>query len=298
MEVEVVGPDTLQVMGREVPVTHVRQKLAGTTLDAWIDARGEALRQELGLGLVAVRETEEEARWMPGAPPDLSAVTDVPVAGLAPRLDDVPRLDLKLGGVDLSGFALDDGPTGRQTLRGDRLTVRIELDARGAPLRPADPALEEALGPSPLVQSDAPAVRELAASIVGDAADTTAAARRIVAWIRENVRQERVPGVPSALETLRSRVGDCNEHSALFAALARAAGVPTRLVAGLAYRDGRFAYHAWDEYLAADGWTTVDPTWGQLPADVGHLRFVRGGLDRQVELVRLMGRLRLDRVDP
>jgi hypothetical protein len=37
----------------------------------------------------------------------------------------------------------------------------------------------------------------------------------------------------------------------------------------------------------------VDPTFGQFPADASHLRFVVGGLARQVELIRLIGRLQL-----
>jgi hypothetical protein len=35
----------------------------------------------------------------------------------------------------------------------------------------------------------------------------------------------------------------------------------------------------------------VDPTFGQFPADAAHLRLVSGGLARQLELVRLVGRL-------
>ena len=41
-------------------------------------------------------------------------------------------------------------------------------------------------------------------------------------------------------------------------------------------------------------WVAVDPTFGQFPADASHLRFVYGGLDRQAELLRLMGTLRID----
>jgi hypothetical protein len=41
-------------------------------------------------------------------------------------------------------------------------------------------------------------------------------------------------------------------------------------------------------------WVAVDPTFGQFPADAAHLRFVIGGLARQVELVRLIGRLQLN----
>ncbi len=32
---------------------------------------------------------------------------------------------------------------------------------------------------------------------------------------------------------------------------------------------------------------------GQMPADVTHIKFVEGGLDRQAEMVRVIGRLKL-----
>ena len=86
VDIEVVGPDTLVVLGEEVAMTHIRQHSRGLALDAWINARGELLRQELGLGLVAVRETEEEARFgliqarTGRAGADLRALTAIPVA--------------------------------------------------------------------------------------------------------------------------------------------------------------------------------------------------------------------------
>jgi transglutaminase-like putative cysteine protease len=70
-------------------------------------------------------------------------------------------------------------------------------------------------------------------------------------------------------------------------------GLPARTAAGLVYVRGRFYYHAWPE-VWLDEWVPVDPTLGQFPADASHLRFVVGGLVRQVELVRLIGHLRLE----
>ena len=80
----------------------------------------------------------------------------------------------------------------------------------------------------------------------------------------------------------------------LYVALARAVGLPARAVAGLLYLDGRFYYHAWPEVYLGDAWLAVDPTLGQFPADAAHLRFTVGGLARQVELVRVIGRLTLE----
>ena len=44
----------------------------------------------------------------------------------------------------------------------------------------------------------------------------------------------------------------------------------------------------------AAGFNEYTPTFGQFPADAEHLRFVYGGLARQVELLRLMGTLKID----
>jgi len=107
------------------------------------------------------------------------------------------------------------------------------------------------------------------------------------------VRDRVTFGVPSALEVLKTRVGDCNEHTQLYVAMARAIGLPARIAAGLAYVDGKFYYHAWPEVYLTD-WVAVDPTFGQVPADAGHLRFTIGGLSRQAELLRLIGTLRID----
>lgn len=296
VDVEVIGPDTVLVMDREVSATHIRTTTAGLTLDGWINDRGEMLRQELGLGLVAVRETREQARFglLPagrkGA--DLIAATMVPVEGLPTSLAKRSSLRLRLGGVDLSGFDLDDR---RQSLRGGVLTIRREAVGAGLP-RPVPDPPAGSLAADGLVQADHPKIRKLAARLAGDAPDTVTAARAIAGWIHDHVERRAVVGVPSALETLDRRVGDCNEHSTLFAALARAAGVPTRVVVGLVYVEGAFGYHAWNEVLTADGWLSVDATWDQLPVDVGHVAFLRGGLGEQVRLLPVIGRLEVSAV--
>jgi transglutaminase-like putative cysteine protease len=91
---------------------------------------------------------------------------------------------------------------------------------------------------------------------------------------------------------LHQKTGDCNEHAVLFAALARAAGIPADVEAGLVYQDGRFYYHAWNT-LYLDQWVTADTVIGQFPADVTHVRFVRG-TESQIDLMPLIGRLNIE----
>jgi Transglutaminase-like enzymes, putative cysteine proteases len=107
------------------------------------------------------------------------------------------------------------------------------------------------------------------------------------------VQKQITVGLPSALATLHARKGDCNQNTQLFVALARAATIPARVAAGLAYVDGKFYYHAWPE-IWLERWVAVDPTFGQFPADASHIRFTIGGLDKQAELLRLMGTLKID----
>jgi transglutaminase-like putative cysteine protease len=112
--------------------------------------------------------------------------------------------------------------------------------------------------------------------------------------------------LPSAREVLRTKVGDCNEHTALYVAMARAAGIPSRIAVGLVYTRGAFYYHAWPEVFVDETgsgvgrrgvWLPVDPTLNQFPADATHLRLARGGLDRQASILPLVGRLTMTIVD-
>jgi transglutaminase-like putative cysteine protease len=137
------------------------------------------------------------------------------------------------------------------------------------------------------------AIVATARRIVGTERDPQQKARLINRWVHDSLTKRTSIGIPNAVTVLRTRSGDCNEHAALFTALARAVGVPTRIAAGLAYVDGKFYYHAWPEVYLQD-WVAVDPTFGQFPADAGHLRFTIGGLSRQAELLRLIGTLKID----
>jgi transglutaminase-like putative cysteine protease len=104
--------------------------------------------------------------------------------------------------------------------------------------------------------------------------------------------------LPSAVEVLRTKVGDCNEHTALYVAMARAVNLPARIAVGLVYMRGAFYYHAWPEvYVETPSvggqWVPVDPTLNEYPADATHVRLVRGGLDRQTAVLPLIGRAKI-----
>ncbi len=83
---------------------------------------------------------------------------------------------------------------------------------------------------------------------------------------------------------LKTLSGDYLERTVMFATYARAAGLPTRLVGGLVYKDGHFYFHTWPE-VWFDKWVPVDPTLAQFPADVTHIPLKEGTLKDIVSIV-------------
>lgn len=279
----------------------VEQEMAGLALEAWIDELGRVVRATSAMGFTMERSAYELAhenfrRRVPSPTParagDIIRQTAIASNVRLPE-EAAQMLRVRLGGVDLGGFDLSGG---RQSMTGDTLTIRTEPDSLlQADFRiPAPPSrFGPFIRPEPLVQSDDPRIQAQARQIVGRSRDPRRVAELLNRWVHDNLDKAITVSVPSALQVLEARRGDCNEHTVLYVALARALGLPARTAAGLVYVDGRFYYHAWPEVHLGD-WVAVDPTFGQFPADASHLRFTVGGLARQVELIRLIGRLTLE----
>ncbi len=287
-----------------VETWHVKQGFGGIELDSWLDADGQVVKATTPLGY-SIERTAFEIAWnryreLESAPagglaigaPDIIEQTAISVGVDLPRGERIRVLTVRLRNVDVVGFDLAGG---QQRLRGDTLSVSAVALPESVEYRlPADPAeWGGALAATPLVQAGDPEIRRAAAEATGDAADPRLVAERLNRWVHENLAKQVTLSVPSAKQVLAARRGDCNEHTVLYVAMARALGLPARTAAGLVYVRGRFYYHAWPEVWLGS-WVPVDPTLGQFPADASHLRFVIGGLARQVELVRLVGLLQLD----
>ena len=270
---------------------------SGVETRVLVTPAGETLRQESALGMSSVLTTRERAVAVPtdGEPTDLIALSAVHLEGSLPGARETRFVRLRIVGVEPERVR-HQPPL--QTRVDDVVTVDLPINLELPDLPVQDISELEWLDSSLTIQAAHPEIRDQADEIVGDAATRLEAVRRLNAWVYEHVEKVPSMGVPSGLEVLRSRRGDCNEHTALFVSLARAAKIPTRIAAGVVYSDritdtGAFYYHAWPEVRlggAAD-WVPVDPTFGQVPADATHVKLVEGDLDRQVEIMAVMGRL-------
>ena len=297
VKIRVHDREIVAASGRPLPAFKVDLAYSGLTTTAWITDTGAIVREESPLGLMSVRETPEQAQQMAVSARVRSDMLQA--AAIVPTLrvpvtepTDVVRLKVEFSGVDLTGF---DFAGATQRMTGAVLDVR---DPRTLVAGPADPDRLRYLQPETLIESDDPEIVEQARRIVGGATDARTKAERLVREVNAMLDKKPTVSLPSAKEVLRTKVGDCNEHTALYVALARAAGLPARINVGLAMVRGAFYYHAWPEVWIDDGpsrgyWLPVDPTFNQFPADATHLRLLQGGLDKQTAILPLIGQLKL-----
>jgi hypothetical protein len=275
----------------------VREEFHGLVTTSWMDASGAVLREEGPMGLVLARATSQEALngdWTGSTSLDLIASAAVSVAH--PIDDARSRRSLR---VRVSGIRVEEVPTDDEQARhGAELTItRPALDQVASyriPYGAADHS--EDLRATTFLQVENPKIRAATRAAVGDERDALRAARRINDWVYRTLRKVPTISIPNALQVLDMGEGDCNEHAVLFTAMARAAGIPARMVAGTVYLDGAFLYHAWCE-VWLDRWIPIDPALHQFPADATHIKFVVGGPDAELAMVGIIGRLGLDVLD-
>jgi hypothetical protein len=269
----------------------------------WVDAQGRLVIATQLLGMTLERRPYEVAfeNWKADAGKRGAVTADrdiyetTAIAANKRLRQNLDTLRILLTGADLSGFDIKGY---RQRLRGDTLTIaregRSALKAAYAlPNGAKGSMMALFLDAEPLLEVRSPKIVLLARALRGNDTDPRVVAERINRWVYDSLKKTYSIGVPSAVATLEARQGDCNEHTQLAVALLRAAGIPARVAAGLAYVDGKFYYHAWPE-IWLERWVAIDPTFGQFPADAAHLRLTVGGLGRQAELLRLMGPLKID----
>jgi transglutaminase-like putative cysteine protease len=207
---------------------------------------------------------------------------------------DVKLLRLRVGGLDAAALDASDLDGVNQHADGDTIEIRDPRDLEpGAP----DAAAARYLAAEPFVEKDAPEIRAEAEKAIAGARTARDRAERLTRYVNALLDKKPTVSLPSAREVLRTKVGDCNEHTALYVAMARAAGIPARIAVGLVLVHGAFYYHAWPEVYADAMWLPVDPTLNQFPADATHLRLARGGLDKQAAILPLIGRLTITVVD-
>ncbi len=296
MDITVEAREDMKLGDLLVPAYKVRDEFAGITTTSWISPETGAIKGEGPMGMTLLRESKEQAMSIPAGgykPVDLITLTSIKAGGIKvgePR--QAKYFKARFSGADISSL---DVSGGRQAFK-DGIMMVTEEDVNAiktVKLPVTGPSLDKFLAPEPFIQSDDPHIVAKAKEIMSGEDDALKAAQKICGWVFRSMEKKVSAGIPNAAEVLRTLSGDCTEHTALFTALARAAGIPTRMNGGIVMMDGRFYYHAWPEVYVGS-WVSVDPTFGQFPADATHIRLVQGGFDRYVDVIRLVGNLKVE----
>ncbi len=297
MTIELIRKEQRKIGNMTEEVYHLKGNYKGMEMHTWVDKNGRTLREESPMGMTILQEPKEMAlrEVKEGELIDIIDVTAITPNMEIKESSKVKYLKARLSGVDLKGFKMDDD---RQKLSGDTIEIKSEnidnIKAASLPVNKKE--LEPYLTPTPFIQSNDKEIISLAKEIIRDEKDSLRAARMINDWVYNNIEKRPVVSIPSAKDVLKMRAGDCNEHTTLFVAIARAAKIPSRINVGIVYLGSRFFYHAWPEVYVGR-WVAVDPTLNQFPADATHIRFVTGDLDKQMEIMKIINRLRIEVIE-
>ncbi len=271
-----------------VTLLHTRMEKMGITVQTWLGPDGAIVRQSLPelMGLELVRATEEEALAEIVGPAFSSGIS-VGIPSRDPHKSD----QVSLIASTAAGSVTDMIPASdrQQVIARTDGSAEVIIGVQPAPTQVAqlpisDPELASYLEPNEITQSDSDTIRKLARSIVGQERDAWTCARALLDWVHNNLKRVKSEPRPmSALEVLQQGEGDCSEHAVLLAALAKAAGIPPRIVIGLVYTNGAYSYHEWNELYVGE-WVQMDPSWGRYTIGAGHVRLASGPADREAML--------------
>jgi Transglutaminase-like enzymes, putative cysteine proteases len=293
--IEVLGKEKILFSGKEIIVFKLKESFEGIETLAFVSEAGEILKEEGPIGLTLIKETQEQAlsgEWIKKEKPDFAVTNAVPVNVSIKNAQAVKVLEVRITNLPLDGFDLTEG---RQSLQSDILKVRQEepgsWETFSLPYQNSD--LKKYLQPTFLIQSTDERIITQAKNIARDNGDAETTARKLLQWVFSTIKKKPTLSIPNALEVLDLKVGDCNEHTALFTALSRSLGIPTRICVGIVYLKDKFYYHSWPE-ICLGRWVAIDPTFNQFPADATHIRLVIGDLSDQIKILSVVNKIKLE----
>ncbi len=293
--------ETLELDSGPIETRRLRVDMGGIESFAWIDDTGQVVRAETPVGLVLQRldgpgrdlARAEDARSRPAG--DFLRLSAISPTGPRP-FRGASSLRFQLSGIEERELPVDQ----TQSRVAEDLYLVEPVGAPEAELPGASSEARESLRAflrsDAFVQSEHPEIQAKAREIVDEEQDPWQRALLLHDWVFTYLEKEAVMSVPSALEVLAQRRGDCNEHTVLFAALARALDLPTRIAIGLVWSDelDGFYYHAWPEVHLGAGWVWMDPTLDQPIADATHIKLLNGGIETWPQLLPFLGQLELE----
>jgi hypothetical protein len=286
--------EVIPVMGKRILTQKYCADIMGAKNCAWLGKDGDVLKETGILGLTMEKVTAQKAQEgiSKEGSIDLTEIASIPTNIKINEPDKLSKIQIRISGIKERELNLNSD---RQSFKNGVLTITKEhLSGTQDAGNLSPKGVLTYLQATPLVQANHPAMKAQVAKIIKPGDSQERKTGRIINWVYTSVEKKPVLSIPNALEVLQNKVGDCNEHAVLLAALLRTAGIPAQIETGLVYLRGRFYYHAWNVAYINGKWITADAVFNQFPSDVTHLRLVRGEGSEQLDLMGVMGKIKLD----
>lgn len=304
-----VRREPLALPGETVGALVMKMDTPMVQAEAWIDDQGRLLQLVSPMmqgKLEFKRETEDSATAdLTEAGPRIDLVVATSIVPDQPILDAprTSRLVLRVEGLGRLKQVPSDGWQRVEPLPDG--SHRVTIDAAAGP--PAAPRklpltvaaeLQPYLAANPYLEADHPEMKAAAQQVLAGETDVATAIGKLRDWVNGRIRwQSNIGLFRSGLEVLRDPSGVCRDSAALYTALARAAGIPTRVCAGLVYVNGAFLGHAWAESWCGQ-WLPVDATLRGRFVNATHLKLAQGDKYTCVfEMLPALGSLQIQVLD-
>lgn len=270
---------TISWGGVPTAIFSLQAKAQGIVMNMDVKANGWPIRARLA-GIFDLRaEDETFAKKLSGKPVDLLASSMIRVNQNLGEPRNVERLKVEISGVE--NFSFPTSPHQKVlSHKGKTVVLEMRRDSPAATRTPLSTSQKTEFLRASEEYSQTPAIKNLAKKIVGSERDPLRKAALLENWTYRNLRKSMSANAATAAEVLAARAGDCTEHTLLFVALARAAGIPARAVGGIMYAGGFgesfFGWHAWAQIHNGGQWVSIDPTWNEVYVDATHIQFSSG----------------------
>lgn len=295
--IECVDTASFTFEGETVPIKILETDVNGVRSRVWVTLDNEAVQIETPFGFKLRKVTPDEALTNPtqGSAVDFLNATAVRPTGKKP-FRGATKMTFKLSGIPDTVDVPDDQI--QKEIDYFTYTVEPPQPIKDTPLVQARTPFADSLEGDAFVQVEHHSIQSLRDELVDPDAPVWQNALAIYNWCWLEIDKLPVLSFPSAVDVAQSLEGDCNEHTVLFTAIARSAGIPTRMAIGIVWSDelNGFYYHAWPE-VYIDQWIPMDPTLGQPVADATHVKFLEGNMDTWPKLVAFLGQVELEVID-
>jgi transglutaminase-like putative cysteine protease len=303
-----IVPATKEVMEKDgdlIPVVTTIKASMPFKIKEYFTPEGSPEKAEyVDMGMVFIPTTKEKAES--GYPGLVLASSTVKADKWLKDPQLIRRLRLKVVSdkADLQTLFVSDElqkieKKGQDTILATESMNAVEFYKLSLPLdEPLKKQLAPYLAPTEMIQSNDPVVLEKASDLEGVETDVW----KLSVWISQKVRKLLVPSsdlaFASAVEALEKGRGDCTEYAVVFAALARALGIPVKVCYGIVGTGtDEFLFHAWNEVYAGR-WIPIDAALDQDQVDATHLALYKGPgndqLDAGAKIMKAMARLRFE----